>query len=221
MMLFVPSLALGAGVLLVAGMREQFSMTPRAPMATIDKALLGEIGTDVAIPKEEQAVAGMSDFMMRSFGPDSNPRFSVYVGYYDKQVQGKSIHSPKNCLPGAGWEILEAKRVPFPRRGAAQTYNRVVLANKSYRALVAYWYQGRGRIESSEYKVKWNLMRDAALYGRTEESLVRLVIPVGVGSKADEFAKRLAEADSLVNLLAPRVSSAVAERMPTAPGAVE
>lgn len=219
--LFVPGAVLGAGVLLISGMREQFSVAPRSPMATITPAMGGLKGADVPIAKEERDIAGMSDFVMRSFGPDSSPKFTLYVGYYDKQVQGKSIHSPKNCLPGAGWEIIETKRIPLPGGTAGQTINHVILANKGFRALVVYWYQGRGRVEASEYKVKWNLLRDAAIYGRTEEALVRLVVPLGGFRSPADAAKKVADADAVVNALASRLSADVTERMPAAPGSSE
>jgi hypothetical protein len=51
---------------------------------------------------------------------------------------------------------------------------------------VLYWYQGRGRTEAGEYAVKWNLLRDAALRRRTEEALVRVIVPV-TGSEDDAF----------------------------------
>jgi EpsI family protein len=90
-------------------------------------------------------------------------------------VQGKTIHSPKNCLPGAGWETLQGGVRTVDVNGQQYAMNRFLLSNKGAQALVYYWYQGRGRIEASEYKVKLNLLRDAALHGRTEEALVRIV----------------------------------------------
>lgn len=182
--MFAPMAVLGLGVLLISGMREQYAVEPRAPMNSITKTMVGYEGRDMIVPEEERKVAGMTDYMMRVYGPDSMPAFTTYVGYYDKQVQGKAIHSPKNCLPGAGWEIMQSTPVPSPDGRPGATINRVVLSNKGTRALVYYWYQGRGRIQSSEYRVKWDLMRDAARYGRTEEALVRIVLPVEVAQNA-------------------------------------
>src|SRR5690606_37522162 len=90
--------------------------------------------------------------------------FSVYVGYYPQQRQGKTIHSPKNCLPGAGWEPLDAARLEIPGAVPGRTVraNRFVVANKDQRAIVYYWYQGRGRSASNE-------------------ALVRIVMPLGEG----------------------------------------
>ena len=59
--------------------------------------------------------------------------------------------------------------------------NRYLLKPDSHRALVLYWCQGRGRVEANEYIVKWDLLRDAAVRRRTEEALVRIVVPIRVG----------------------------------------
>jgi hypothetical protein len=68
------------------------------------------------------------------------------------------------------------RRVGNDHRGRAIAHGeQVPLKNGATQALVLYWYQGRGRIVASEYAVKWNLLRDAALKGHTEEALVRIV----------------------------------------------
>jgi EpsI family protein len=218
----VPMTLLGLGVLLVSGVRPQHAMPPRAPMASLERVILGHPSRDVVVSAEERRVAGMSDYVLRNFGPDSLPLFTVYVGYYDRQVQGRTIHSPKNCLPGAGWEITESARVALPGGQPGVTVNRVLLANKGVQALVYYWYQGRGRIESSEYLVKWNLLRDAAAHGRTEEALVRLVVPVGGGSHRGTSrairARSVATADSVARLVLPSLWTGVERVLPSPAG---
>ena len=97
--------------------------------------------------------------------------------------------------------------------------NRYLLANKGQQALVYYWYQGRGRVESSEYRVKWNLLRDAALYGRTEEALVRIVIPVDGRGEAAVVRGRYAQADSLAGAVAVQLVQQVDRVVPKAPSA--
>lgn len=200
-MTFMPPAILLGGVLLVSGIREQYTMESRAPMSAVVNELEGYAARDIVIDTLEARIAGMSDYQMRHYGPDSvNTAFTTYVGYYDRQIQGKTIHSPKNCLPGGGWEIMTSEKVTVQSPIGPATVTKVILANNGVRALVYYWYQGRGRIEASEYTVKWDLLRDAALYGRTEEALVRIVVPIerGVGATgpevtvADDLAKRIA-----------------------------
>jgi EpsI family protein len=120
--------------------------------------------------------------------------FTLYVGYYPEQMQGSTIHSPRNCLPGAGWDPLanEPTEVRFAD-GSTAVVNRYILQREDERTLVLYWYQGRGRIQANEYAVKLDLLRDAALQRRSDEALVRLVIPIrGDEADAHELGLRLA-----------------------------
>ena len=242
----VPAALLGLGCVMLFGAREQQQVAPRAPMATIQLDAPGYKTTDIVVDTNERRVAGMDDYVMRAFEPQAaataaaptasavpdstradstgaaalDAGFSVYVGYYTYQVQGKTIHSPKNCLPGGGWEPLESEPRVVSVGDTPVTVNRYLLANKGAQALVYYWYQGRGRVEYDEYKVKWYLLRDAAMFGRTEEALVRIVIPIdparlrAQGPKAT-YAQADAQADALTRQLVPRVTQV----LPTAPSA--
>jgi EpsI family protein len=138
-------------------------------------ALAGRTGKVGTIPKDQERVAGVSSYIYRWYAADS-AAFDIYVGYYDQQTQGKTIHSPKNCLPGSGWEALNQSTTTLQTTSGPETVNRYLLQNKQQRALVFYWYQGRGRVASNEYRVKWELLRDSALRGRSEEALVRIVV---------------------------------------------
>jgi EpsI family protein len=220
MMLFIPTLLLGAGVLGVSGIRPQHVVPPVRPMASIPDTMQGLPGRDVVIDSVERRVAGMSDYVLREFVADSTVVFSVYLGYYDRQVQGKTIHSPRNCLPGAGWEILQSSPMTIAATPIPARVNRVLLANKGVKALVYYWYQGRGRVESSEYTVKWDLLRDAALYGRTEETLVRIVVPVARTRATDRVgtARAIAAADSVALHVGRSLVGVVQQVLPAAPG---
>src|SRR5687768_11014618 len=124
-MRFAPAVMLAGGVMLIMGAREQKQMPPRTPMTAITLDAPGYASRDTVIDAEERKVAGMSDYVLRFFQRDTaDLGFSVYVGYYDYQVQGKTIHSPKNCLPGAGWEPLNASVHHVSVGGTAHPVNR-------------------------------------------------------------------------------------------------
>lgn len=171
----------------------------RTPLArsldSIPMTLGGRVGVTGEIRPEEVAAAGVTNYLRRVF-PAAAAQFEIYVGYYEHQTQGRSIHSPKNCLPGSGWEALLQRTTDVPGSGGGSyTVNRYLLQNKEQRALVFYWYQGRGRVAASEYRVKWELLRDAATRGRTEEALVRIVVfldPQTTEAAAEELARRVA-----------------------------
>jgi EpsI family protein len=197
---WMPALVLVLGcVLIFHGTHKQVAVPLAGSLSTILDHVDGYRIQDQHVSDEERKVAGMTDYVARIYWrPDSTAAFTTYVGYYDQQTQGKSMHSPKNCLPGAGWEILHGGTATVTALGGPHVVNRYLLKNGALQAVVYYWYQGRGRVVASEYRVKYNLLRDAALEGHTEEALVRIVIPMdstnSTEAKADRLAQRIAPA---------------------------
>lgn len=191
---WLPAGILTLGCVFTLAVDRQQRMDLAVPLDSIPVTLAGRTGTAKAIDREQEEAAGMSSYLLRYFPGEVAP-FEVYVGYYDQQTQGKTIHSPKNCLPGSGWEALQQTTTAIPTVPEPTRVNRYLLQNKQQRALVFYWYQGRGRVVASEYRVKWELLRDAALRGRTEESLVRIVVWLNEHTTEDaaaELATRVA-----------------------------
>jgi EpsI family protein len=193
---FAPAALLALGCLLLLSVQAQRSMALQAPLTQLPDPLPGYTHADFEVPDDQVQVAGMTSYVNRVFMKDSADVFGLYVGFYDSQQQGKTVHSPKNCLPGGGWEPMSHRRDTLSVGTAAPAVvNRYVIANKTQQAVVYYWYQGRGRVAANEYLVKWHLLRDAAVRRRTDEALVRLVIPVTPTldlDEADEIARAAA-----------------------------
>lgn len=208
-LLWVPAgmLSLGAAVNLFFISGRVHPMPLVTPLDSLPRVIDGLPGTDVPISEDEQRLAGMSSFMLRSYAPAGEPPlFSVYVGYYDQQRQGKSIHSPRNCLPGAGWEPVGFRPQVLQTALGEVTVNRYHLVHEGDQSIVYYWYQGRGRVAYDEYRVKYELLRDAALLGRTEEALVRVWVPVQGGD--------IAAADSIATDVSRQMVAATAAVLP-------
>jgi len=185
---------LSLGCVFTLAVNRQHAMPLRLPLDSIPLAIAGRAGEAGEIPPDQQAAAGMTNYLYRWYDGAEAP-FDIYVGYYDQQTQGKTIHSPKNCLPGSGWEALSQATTVVSTADGPRRVNRYLLQNKDQRALVFYWYQGRGRVAASEYRVKWELLRDAAVRGRTEEALVRIVVRLNdhtTEELATEWASRVA-----------------------------
>ena len=200
---WLPAGVLGLGALVTVGVDAQRALPLRRPLGeVVPGTLRGAAGRDLTISDAERAVAGVTDYLMRQYTPTDSlaPAFSVYVGYYDQQMQGRTIHSPKNCLPGAGWEALASETLRVPTASGDVVVNRYLLKKGNEQALVLYWYQGRGRVASNEYRVKWDLLRDAALRRRSDEALVRVVVPI-VGSEDQALAAAVGAAVALIPAL--------------------
>jgi EpsI family protein len=176
-----PALVMAAGILLVQTSATQRALPLRRPLAdAVPDTIEGYAGADLEISDSEATVAGVTTYLARTYrsGTAAVPFFTLYVGYYDSQTQGHTIHSPRNCLPGAGWEALQFERQTVQTPAGSLRVARYLVQRAEERALVLYWYQGRGRVEADEYAVKYELLRDAALRGRTEEALVRVMVPI-------------------------------------------
>jgi EpsI family protein len=196
-------------VLMLLGAAGAYGSRATAPEARVARAPLGELPLTIgewrgypAAPFADDVVAslGVDDYINRRYVKQGAAPIAVYVGYYASQRQGDAIHSPQNCLPGAGWHPIETTRQELANGARRVAVNRYVIANGVDRQTVLYWYQGRDRVIANEYANKFQLMLDAARLHRTSGGLVRLITP-GDGAK---------EADNLVAFaaaLVPRLSA--------------
>ena len=135
------------------------------------------------------------DYILADYSDGNGAPVNFYAAYYGSQVTGESSHSPRNCLPGGGWQITssEAKEIPGVTIGDTPlVVNRFEIRKGDFRQLVYYWFQGRNRIDTNEYIVKWHLFWDALTKSRTDGALVRLTILVAPGAEIAEADKRLA-----------------------------
>ena len=160
---------------------------------------------DLPLDREVREVLGVDDYVNRRYVNAAGHPVSLYIGYYASQRQGDTIHSPQNCLPGAGWQPVEGSTTSLNVDGRSINVNRYVIEKGLDRQVVLYWYQGRGRVVANEYANKFWLMADAARLRRSDGALVRVVAPVirsvnGTTASADDAAAEFTRA------LFPRLS---------------
>ena len=208
-------LMLGATTIFLANARKSEVAVTRAPFDTFPMAINGWRATvDPPLSEDILRVLGVDDYLSRVYYRDGTA-VGLYMGFYGSQRQGDTIHSPMNCLPGAGWEPVQEGRLtiknadPSTSLGAGGagrdiTVNRYVVQKGLDRQLVLYWYQSHGRVVASEYTSKMFLIHDAIRMNRTDGSLVRVIAPIPVGG--DE-APAAALAESFVRTIFPTLSA--------------
>jgi EpsI family protein len=213
---FLPAFVLLVGCAFIWNARSQRPVPLAAPLSTVLPDVPGYRMQEQQLSPDERKAAGMNSYVARAYWRDSIPAFSIFVSYYERQTQGRTIHSPRNCLPGAGWDVITNGTAALTSSDRKEVVNRYVLKNeKGATAVVYYWYQGRGRVVANEYAVKWNLLRDAALAGHTEEALVRVVVPV-IPGRADspDAARSIEAANALGANVATRLLTDVSHALP-------
>ena len=120
-------------------------------------------------------ILGVDDSLLFTFTNSEGKTLQLYIGYYRSQVEGDLIHSPKNCMPGAGYDIVKIlhEAITFPDNKKKEV-NKLFLTSGDKKMVALYWYQSRGRIIASEYMQKILLVYDSITRRRTDGSFVRL-----------------------------------------------
>ena len=208
-------LLLAAGYLAKASRAE--TLPPRTPLSTLPLQILEWSGrADADLEPEIVKILGVDEYLLRTYvsRPDQTVA-GLYIGYHDSQRQGDTIHSPLNCLPGAGWQPLSQSTVSvpvLPTPDASQTrtieINDVLIGKGLDRQVVLYWYQSHRRVVANEYWGKIFTVVDAVRYNRTDAALVRVVVPVQDGLPAEQArARGIAFVQSLFPLLGQHLPS--------------
>ena len=176
-----------AGILLCAfvllqTMSHGEAIVLRQPLHDLPYALGPWTGEEQPLQDRVVQVAGVSDYTNRIYSQPAETPVQLYVGYYASQRTGDTIHSPKNCLPGSGWDPIQSGYATILVPGGHNiVVNQYVIQRDQNKQLVFYWYQGRGRVIASEYKGKFWMVADAIRRNRTDGALVRVVTPMNDG----------------------------------------
>ncbi|MFN0109118.1 MAG: VPLPA-CTERM-specific exosortase XrtD [Blastocatellia bacterium] len=112
----------------------------------------------------------------------------LFIAFHNSQRHRQTFHSPQNCIPGAGWTLGNYRRHTL---GVGEA-NEYLIEKDGAQMLALYWYQGRGKIIASEYLARLDTIKDAMWLGRTDGSLIRVIVPIGKGDGAEEFARKSA-----------------------------
>ena len=149
-------------------------------------------GDAFTFSEETDRVLGATDYTMREYVSNDGKVANIYIGYYGSQRVGATYHSPQNCLPGAGWVMLDPREVEVRRAdGTTFAANQYFVENGSYREVMIYWYQGRGRTAASEYTDKLHSVIDSIFRQRTDGAMVRVMVNVGDNEAAAIEAAKL------------------------------
>lgn len=155
---------------------------PREPLSELPYTIGGWRGNEQPLDKETVQAVGVTDYTNRVYFEAGDAPLSLYVGYYSSQRTGDTMHSPKNCLPGSGWDPIRSGYTTIPVQvGRAIVVNEYVIQRDQDKQLVLYWYQSRGRVIASEYSGKFWMIADAISRNRTDGSLVRLITSMNDG----------------------------------------
>jgi EpsI family protein len=184
---------------------------PSEPLTLLPQTIDQWTSQDVPISQETLDILGDGRFLNRIYtdftpsGRVAEPQVSLFIGYFPTQRTGQSIHSPQNCLPGAGWTFVSSKKTYLHGPGLKNyAVGEYVIANGTQKQVVLYWYLAHGRSIANDYLAKAYMMADAIRYNRTDGALVRLVTPLNPNESVEVARARLIKFAGLLVPTLPR-----------------
>src|SRR5579859_2456582 len=136
----------------------------------------------------------------------SNTPADLFVAWFQSQRSGSSQpHSPKVCLPAAGWVTESAGEITFETTDGSIAVNRYTVAKAGERSIVLYWYQTPRRVVAGEWAAKLWLVVGALRDKRTDVALVRVVAPSTAGHDKEAVATAISFARNIYPLLRDRL----------------
>jgi exosortase D (VPLPA-CTERM-specific) len=199
-----PTMALMTSAVMTAALSAAFALGPSRPNHAIEREAFhlfppdvgGWHGTRSALELDIERTLNADDYLLIDFShPDERAPVNFWSAYYYVQEGDKGgIHSPKDCLPGDGWNIVSFQPVEVrleTLNGKAVNMNRAVIRKGEINALVYYWFDGRGRRLSNERLARLLVKVDGLLRGRTDGALVRFATAILRDESEQQAEERL------------------------------
>ena len=209
-----PAPILAGGVLLILAAVAAPSVAPHefpppARQSLLDFPLqLGEwSGASSVMERQYLDALQLDDYVLADYSAFEKVPVNLYVAYYLSPKKGRSSHSPRQCIPGGGWEITSFEPLKLDQRqdmAKALEVNRLVIQKGGQKQIVYYWFKQRDRWITSEYGVKFYLFWDSLTRHRADGALVRLVSGVNAGETETIVDARLQTMAGLVTPLLGR-----------------
>ncbi|GAC1416749.1 MAG: hypothetical protein NVS9B15_02990 [Acidobacteriaceae bacterium] len=180
------------------------------PLNEIPMHIAGRSGTEVPLDPEVLQVLGKGIFLDRLYDspkgstiPGAAAPVSLFIGYFPTQRTGQSIHSPQNCLPGAGWTFVTSGLTDLTDpSGRKYTVGEYLISDGRASQEVLYWYRVHGRSVANDYKAKLYTLADSIRYSRTDAALVRVITPLLPGEdKLQAHNRAVGFAEQIVPML--------------------
>jgi EpsI family protein len=181
--------------------REEFLPSP-PPLDSFPRALgPWDRSQDILIDEAALELLGPDDVLNRNYaGTDQAGSVNLFIVYYTTQHRARNAHDPKVCLPGSGWEPQESRVIELPNstNGEPLQVNYYVIKKGEQEAVVLYWFQTHAVAVAMEQALRLERIRSSVFDRRTDMALVRIVVPVHQGRRA-EAGDRAAEFASIAH----------------------
>ncbi len=130
---FLDSCRAARGTALMLHARGNTDLIPASePLSQVPRDDRRAVGKRCADRPGNARCTWAGEFLSRDLHPamDESPPIGLFIGYFPTQRTGVTIHSPKHCLPGAGWAFESSQYVNLKdANGKAHQVGEYIIAN--------------------------------------------------------------------------------------------
>lgn len=139
-----------------------------------------------------------TDYLAKRYVSSDGAVADFYVGYHDGASHAGPLHSPKNCLPGAGWYEVSSRPLTIQLSSGALVAVEAIYQQGANTELFLYWFQVGGHQVTNEYVMKLQEIKNALFTGRRDASFIRISVPI-----TDDKQLALKQAESFLKAVYP------------------
>lgn len=144
-------------------------------MIPFEKEMGGWKGTDLRMDAAVAEMLNADQIVFERYEHPSGRSVDLYGAFYGSQGANRTMHSPLNCYPGSGWEVVANENVRLKGlQGDDRDFKvrKLILRKGLARRLLYYWYYAGGKTASNQYMNKLLTLYGALFHGRTDGGLV-------------------------------------------------
>ena len=193
-------LFLGLAILFV-NLHEDISVPANRPLNEIPMTI-GDwrMVSQSVMDEQELSVLKPTDTLSRVYVNGAGNRVVFYLGYHGGGPDSGPIHSPKHCLPGGGWQILQQEKKAVAVVGGVVSCVQAVYQQGEGKVLFLYWFQVKGAVLTNEYALKLAEIKNSILYNRRDSAFIRISVTAG-----DDVERAVAVAERFVRDFYPSI----------------
>jgi len=152
---------------------------PNVDFSRLPYEIDGYTGTEERFAEATYTVLGADTTTLRRYMHLTQAPVWLFVAYFGEQNYGQQIHSPRQCLPGGGWQInlLEQVPVEMPGRGSV-TVNRMLIESNGRNQVMYYFFATRTGFVAEEFNLKISLARAALSFRPRDAAFIRVTVGI-------------------------------------------
>jgi EpsI family protein len=166
---------------------------PKMKLIPFEHSLGDWKGTDLKMDADVVEMLNPDQIVFRRYQNPSGRLVDLYGAFYGSQGADRTMHSPLNCYPGSGWEIVGKGKVRLHGPGGDDNgleVRKLILRKGLARRLLYYWYYAGGKTASNQYINKALTLYGALVSGRTDGGLVTVSTIQDDSGKNQEYLEK-------------------------------